>query len=220
MSLLYKSFLNLAFALCLLLVNSRSIAQQVIVDTTLNQKIESPVIAGDTGTINTTPKDSVIVATDSVRGKLKKMPFEPNPKKAGLYSAILPGLGQIYDRKYWKLPIIYAAAGTAAYFISLNSQNYRKYRKAYVSRQDANPNNDELKDLYNNPDDLKQLQDEYKKYLDLTVLISAVAYTAQVIDAIVYAHLKNFDISRDISMHFGPVAQNNYAGLGLIFTLK
>lgn len=207
------------FTVLAVLTGKSGMAQEIIVDSALNEKIASPVIAADTGSINVVAKDSIIIR-DTLTRKQRRAAFEPNPKKAGLYSAILPGLGQVYDRKYWKLPLIYAAAATSAYFISFNSQNYRKYRKAYVSRQDANPNNDELTDLYTNANDLKQLQDEYKKYLDLTILISGVAYAAQVVDAIVFAHLKNFDISRNISMRMSPVVQYNYAGVGLVFTVK
>jgi hypothetical protein len=151
---------------------------------------------------------------------IAKPKFQPNAKKAGLFSAILPGLGQVYDHKYWKVPLIGAGVGTAVYFINYNSTRYHKFRKAYVSRIDNNPNNDELKELYPDPQELKSLQDEYKKWLDLSILLTAVGYTAQVIDAIVYAHLKNFDISRDISMKITPVVNYNYAGLGLVFSIK
>lgn len=196
---------------CLLATESKA-QVQVVTDTTLKDSIQTPVFA------DTMPAPAVAdttALTDTV-----KRPFEPNPKKAGLYSAILPGLGQVYDRKYWKVPLIYAGLGVAAYFIKSNSDNYRLYRQAYVSRRDADPRNDELTELYSNPDDLKQLQDEYKKYLDLTILITGVGYIAQVVDAIVFAHLKNFDVSRNISMQMKPVVHPYYAGVGLVVNFK
>lgn len=191
-------------------------AQQVIIDTSIKETT-SPVFGPDSPVVAEAPvvKDSVTSTKDSV-----KKPFEPNPKKAGLYSAIIPGLGQVYDRKYWKVPVIYAGLGVGAYFIKFNSDKYRLYRKAYISRRDADPGNDELTELYANPDDLKQLQDEHKKYLDISVLLTGVAYMAQVIDAVVFAHLKNFDISRNISMQMKPTVLPNYVGLGLVVNFK
>lgn len=147
--------------------------------------------------------------------------FEPNPKKAGLYSAIVPGMGQLYNRQYWKMPVVYAIGAAAGYFINYNLTNYRKYRRAYIARIDGDPRTtDEYIDKYPDPGTLKQLQDESRKYLDITVLLSAVGYSLQVMDAIVSAHLKNFDVSRDISMQMRPVLQNNYIGFGIVMTLK
>ena len=196
-----------------ILLPAISIAQEVIIDTSLNQSI-SPVLGADEPT-------AVVKDTLKKNGKdsVKKV-FEPNPKKAGLYSAIIPGLGQVYDRKYWKVPFIYAGLGVGGYFIKFNSDKYRLYRKAYISRRDSDPNNDELTELYTNPDDLKQLQDEHRKYMDISIMLTGVFYTAQIIDAIVAAHLKNFDISRNISMQMKPTAGANYVGMGLVFTFK
>jgi len=193
----------------------------------LAQTTDSVVQVTDT-TVKTTAVDTAHTVTalkpvaDTV-ATARKLKFEPNPKKAGLYSAIVPGLGQIYDRKYWKLPIIYAGAGVAAYFIQFNSNNYHTYRKAYVSRLEnelnGRPDNDKFVGQYST-DNLKQLQDDSKRYLDLTVLITGVGYLAQVVDAIVYAHLKNFDISTDISMKLSPVILPNGVGIGLVFNAK
>lgn len=149
----------------------------------------------------------------------KKFVFQPNPKKAGLYSAIVPGLGQLYNHQYWKIPVIYVGVGIAAYFIQDNLNNYNSYHNAYVGRI-SNPNAvDKYTNIYTT-DNLRQLQSDYEKYLDLTILFTGVGYIAQVIDAVTYAYLKNFDISRDLSMRVQPVATPNGAALGLVFNIK
>lgn len=154
---------------------------------------------------------------DTSMVKLKKV-FVPNPKKAGMYASILPGSGQFYNRQYWKLPLVYAILGTAGYFIKYNYDKYTLYKKAYISRLDATTENDQFP-LYTVAD-IKRLQDSYRKDLDVIVLLTAVGYAAQILDAVASAHLKNFDISPDISMRMQPVLQDNYAGVGLVFNFK
>lgn len=143
--------------------------------------------------------------------------WQPNPKKAGLYSAILPGSGQLYNHQYWKIPIVYAGIGVAVYFIKFNSDKYQTYRTAYIASLEGKTN--EFTGIYDQAA-LKQLQDGYKKYLDMTVLFTALGYTLQVMDAIVFAHLKNFDVSRDITLRVQPVKDPTGAGLGLVMRFK
>jgi hypothetical protein len=150
---------------------------------------------------------------------LKKQPFQPNPKRAGLYSAILPGLGQFYNRQYWKVPVVYAGLGVAGYFIANNLSNYQSYRKAYIGRINNPYPTDKYVNIYS-ASQLQQLQDEYKKYLDLSVLFTGVGYTLQILEAMTGAHLKNFDVSRDISMQFTPVAYPNGVGMGMVVNFK
>lgn len=162
----------------------------------------------------------VIGPADTSSGAIvkKKHVFEPIPKKAGLFSAIIPGSGQIYNRQYWKAPLVYGAAAAGIYFFSFNYDKYTTYKKAYFGRLTNGGNtleseSEELKRYTTN--DLKTLQDEYRKYLDMTVMFSALGYAVQIIDAIASAHLRNFDMSRDISFQFKPTAQPTYAGNGI-----
>ena len=141
--------------------------------------------------------------------------FQPNPKRAGLYSAILPGLGQFYNRQYWKVPVIYAGLAVAGYYFADNLTNYQNYRKAYIGRINNPYPTDPYVKTYTT-DQLNQLQNDYNKYLDLTALFTGLGYALQVMEAITAAHLKNFDISRDISLHVQPVAFPKGAGLGLV----
>lgn len=143
--------------------------------------------------------------------------FQPDPKRAGLYSALIPGMGQLYNRQYWKAPIIYAGLGTAVFFIVRNSNEYNRYRKAYVSRLNNNPNaSDEFSGILSTQA-VKQYQDDAKRYLDLTILFSVIGYAGQVLEAISGAHLRNFDITPDLSMQVRPIlTPNNTIGVGLV----
>ena len=169
---------------------------------------------------STTP--AAIEAADTAKATPVKHVFEPKPKKAGMYSAILPGSGQFYNRQYWKVPVIYVGVAAAGYFFNFNLTNYQKYRKAYYSRIDNDPNttDTDIETKNYTTDNLKTLQDQYRKWLDMTVLFTALGYTVQVIDAIASAHLRNFDISRDISLRIQPVAQPNFVGIGLAANFK
>jgi TM2 domain-containing membrane protein YozV len=171
--------------------------------------------------------DSAITKQDEVKSlpnagenaTYSPTPHQTNAKKSGLYSAILPGAGQLYNKQYWKIPLIYAGAGVATYFFIDNQRNYRKYRRAYISRLDNDVTNDEQTNY--SLQEVKVLQDQYKRWLDMTGLFTALGYTLQIMDAVVFAHLKDFDISRDISMRMQPVMYpNGGAGLGLAFHLK
>jgi hypothetical protein len=139
--------------------------------------------------------------------------FEPKPKKAALYSAILPGMGQAYNRQYWKIPVIYAGVGVSGYFLIFNANQYQKYRKIYIARLQGD-NSDDMP--YYSNDNIKTLQDAYKKYLDMTVLLTALGYTIQMADALAAAHLRNFDVSPNISMRLQPVMTPIGPGIGLV----
>jgi hypothetical protein len=150
-------------------------------------------------------------------GQEKEVVPYPNPKKAGLYSAILPGAGQIYNKQYWKLGLIYGGAMTAAYFIQFNTDKYQTYRRAYIATLEGKTN--EFSGVYSQSA-LKQLQDGYKKYLDLTYLMTGVGYTLQVIDAIVFAHLRNFDVSPYISVRMRVINDPIGTGIGFAVNVK
>lgn len=163
-------------------------------------------------------QDSVAVNKESITDTGRHV-FQPNPKKAALFSAILPGLGQTYNRQYWKVPVIYAGIGAAGYFLIYNSSQYQTYRKAYIGRLNNPTPNDEYVGVYST-DALKQLQDGYKKYLDLTVLLTGVGYMVQVLDALSAAHLKNFDVSRDITIRLAPIQTNMGPSLGFAVNFR
>lgn len=195
---------------------------QAVPDTSLNKII--PDSLPERRRAELAPRvEAVPRATDTTA---RILAFQPNPKKSALYSAVLPGSGQLYNREYWKVGLIYAGVGASVYFLVDNTNKYQKYRKAYVARITDLNVQDEYTGLWT-PDqvqtraNLQILQDTYKRYLDLTVLLSVVGYTLQVLDALAFAHLKNFDVSRDISLRMAPVAApNGGAGIGLVMAFK
>ena len=128
-----------------------------------------------------------------------------SPKKAALYSAILPGLGQAYNKKYWKIPVIYAGVGTLIYFVNSNNKEYKKFRDAYiyVSSGDSSYTDNDYVNKYSK-DALLQGRNYYRSNLELTYLLAGVLYILNIIDATVDAHLFEFDISDNLSMKLEP----------------
>jgi hypothetical protein len=152
---------------------------------------------------DTMQSNNTHIATDS--SEITTIPhISPiTPKKKAMFSAIVPGLGQMYNNHYWKLPIVYGGLGVAGYFIYSNTVEYNKYRKIYAGRLSGKQEYIETEAHYNN-NQIKLLQDNARQNRDLTVMLTVVGYGLQIIDALVFAHLKGFDISEDISMQFKP----------------
>lgn len=141
------------------------------------------------------------------------------PKKTALFSAIVPGLGQFYNKQYWKVPVIYVLVGAAVYFLNDNSKNYNAFRREYAGRQSKDPNFVSQFPQYQDISTIAAAQDYYRRNLDLSILLTGVGYTLQVIDAVVFAHLKGFDISEDISLNARPVITPQ-GGLGFGLVMK
>ncbi|HTA28314.1 MAG TPA: DUF5683 domain-containing protein [Bacteroidia bacterium] len=149
-------------------------------------------------------------AQDTTEVKEKKV-HPHSPAKAMLYSAVCPGLGQIYNRKYWKLPIVYVGLGVAAYFIITNQRYYNTYKDAF-----SNPNN-QYYGLYS-PSELSSIVDYYHKDRDLSIIIAAGIYLLQIVDANVDAQLHGFNVTDDISLHFSPGLTPNPMSGTMCFT--
>lgn len=145
-----------------------------------------------------------------------------SPKKATIYSAILPGLGQAYNKKYWKIPLIYAGFGTIGYFIHWNNDNYQTLKTAYRDFTDDNPDTNSFMELdgvqyydlsketdaTNFKTNLSKQQDYYRRNRDLLVISIIGFYGLNIIDASVDAHLFGFDISEDLTMNWQPSMHN------------
>jgi len=147
-----------------------------------------------------------------------------SPKKAVTYSALLPGLGQVYNKKYWKVPLIYGLGGTATYFIFSNRRNYQDFKSAYITRIDGDSTTiDNYVDIYTDAN-LFTLQDTYRRYMEISYIAVAVVYVLQLVDASVDAHLFSFDVSPDLSLNFQPTLLNDYSTSrpisGLTLSLK
>ena len=129
-----------------------------------------------------------------------------SPSKAALMSACLPGLGQIYNKKYWKIPIIYAGLGVLTYFIVSNSQEYSKYKNAY-NESINNDTTGKYQDLVNkySSDDLLGAREYYRRNLEISCIFTGVFYILNIVDAAVDAHLFTYNISDDLSLKLDPV---------------
>ena len=124
------------------------------------------------------------------------------PKKAGLYSAILPGFGQAYTKKYWKIPIIYAGLITSVYYINESNETYQLYKKTYINRVNGNKA-DEFQGVYSDYD-LKTLARFYRRNREVSTLFFIGTYLLNIIDASVSAHLFNYDISDNLTLKIEP----------------
>lgn len=135
-----------------------------------------------------------------------------SPKRAMLYSAICPGLGQIYNKKYWKLPILYAGLGTAVYFIFFNEHYYNMYNNQLAAAT-VNP----ASSIYSTAE-LSDLVNYYHRDRDLSIIISVGVYLINIVDANVDAQLMGFNVSDDISVHFSPSLLPNPMTGSIAFT--
>jgi len=144
-----------------------------------------------------------------------------SPRKAAWMSAALPGLGQVYNKKYWKLPVIYAGFVGLGYSFQYNQGKYVKYRDAYKFRIDEDSSTiDDYIGIYSD-DNLSALYQYYHRYRDLTVIAGAALYLLQIVDASVDAHMFTFNVSDDLSLNLHPTLihiaglNENRTGLGL-----
>jgi hypothetical protein len=132
-------------------------------------------------------------------------------RKAVIYSLICPGLGQIYNKKYWKLPFIYGGTGAFAYFVGYNHSKYIKFKDAYIA-ESANTDHSEpieIDGYLYSYESLPRGRDYYRRYRDLSVLGLGAVYLLTVIDAMVDAHFFYYDVSEDLSMRLQPTLIQN-----------
>lgn len=161
----------------------------------------------ETDTISTAVIDTALTA-DSLKTPFYKNLWSHDPHNVGraaLYSAIIPGLGQAYNGKYWKIPIVYGAIGTAGYFIYYWYDFYDELKTAYIYRTDEDPLTiDYLYDYIATDEYLLQKVSQAKQYTDLMVVLTAAAYLLNIVDAVVDAHLYDFNVSDDLSLNLQP----------------
>lgn len=176
--------------------------------------------------------DSVATASDTtsiVVKKKEKKPardwatWKPNPQRALWLALVLPGAGQIYNRKFWKLPIIYGGFLGCTYALLWNQQMYKDYSQAYLDITDNDPNTQSYLDMLPPRYDItgkedrfrtifKNRKDRYRRYRDLSAFAFIGVYIISVIDAYVDAQLSHFDISPDLSLHLAPSVINSQHG--------
>ena len=179
--------------------------------------------------VATMPSDSVQVAV--MQNNLNKITWNTDPlspAKAAFYSAVIPGLGQIYNKSYWKVPLVYAAIGTPIYFYIQNSKEYNRYLTAYKRRQQGYTDDE----FYGNSstgqpllstDGLRRGIQFYRRNKELSILIGIGMYALNVIEANVDAHLKQFNVDERLSLE--PYIHTDYLtqpqfGLTLTYKIK
>ena len=181
-----------------------------------DQPAEHPVAKKDSATVKKTEPDTAT----------KKKVY--SPKVAATRSAIIPGWGQVYNKKYWKVPIIYAGLGVTGYIFFDNIKTYKEYKFAYTARIDAQPPKldstgyNELDEIYKtlSPNTIRAARDEFRRYVDYSALIFILLWGLNVVDAAVDAHLKGFDVSPDLSLHVKPGYSDMARTNGVSLVLK
>ena len=158
------------------------------------------------------------VPADSLKKEIDQKIWVPNPTKATWLALVIPGGGQIYNRKYWKLPIFYGGFAGCAYALTWNSKMYKDYSTAYKDAMNGNMQSSSITDLLPpgykiSETQLKELlrkrKDTYRRYRDLSIFAFIGVYLLSVIDAYVDAELSNFDIPPDLSMKVEPAVIDN-----------
>ena len=140
-------------------------------------------------------EERVIVVNDSILPKEEYNPLAP--AKAAFYSAVVPGLGQVYNKKYWKIPIIYAGMAAGIYFYKQQDDEYNRFRDAYKRRL-AGYDDDEFQGI--SEDRLVNAQKSAQKNKSISVIVTVAFYLLNVVDANVDAHLRQYEVSEDLSL--------------------
>lgn len=144
-------------------------------------------------------------------------------KKATLLSAVLPGAGQIYNRKYWKAPIAWVGLGTCVYFIQDNTSEYQRYRSAYLAAVDGDPDTVSEFEGQFSPQQVLDVANTYRRWRDLSYVALGLVYLLNVIDANVDAHFVRFDVGPDLGLGVGPslpLAMQGQPGLSFSLSLR
>jgi len=164
-----------------------------------------------------TPTEEPVVET----GSIIKEPIDPlAPARAAFYSAVLPGLGQAYNKKYWKIPIVYAGLGIGIYFYINNNNEYNRYRDAYKRRL-AGFEDDEFFGTVST-DGLQDAQKTYGRNREISLLVTIAIYALNIVDANVDAHLLQYNVDDNLSFkpHYRINEFDNTGDLGLTLNYK
>ena len=233
LSNIHRMMMCLVAAWTMLAVNAAETEKQQTPSATQPAVVPDSLLSAARGavavdTVSMLNADSIYILNkvDSVGVKQKKAKrdwatWSPDPKRAMWLAIVLPGAGQVYNRKYWKLPIVYGGFLGCIYAWRWNNQMFRDYSQAYMDIMDDDPNTqsynqflhlgmqitDENKERYQNL--FKRRKDYYRKYRDLSIFCMIGVYALSVIDAYVDASLSQFDISKDLSLKIEPSVMND-----------
>lgn len=196
-------------------VDTDSIQHSVLADSLQQENIKNLALLEQT-----TDTALLLKRKDTIPDRKIKPVFIPNPTRALWLSLIIPGAGQVYNRKYWKLPIVYGGFLGCVYALSWNGQMYKDYSQAYLDIMDNDPNTNSYKDMLPINYDItgkeerfkeifKNKKNFYRKYRDLSIFCMVGVYLLSVIDAYVDAELSSFDISKDLGLKIEPTIMNS-----------
>ena len=201
--------------------------QQVVAIDSLEGRLTAESVEGDS-IVETIVKSSVVMADSAnivavKRARRDWSAWRPNPQRALWLALVFPGGGQIYNRKYWKLPLVYGGFIGCIYAMSWNSMMYKDYQQAYIDIMDDDPNTASYNKFLllgrqidsSNIERYKQIfksrKDKYRRWRDMSFFVLIGVYALSVIDAYVDAELSEFDISKDLSLRVSPAVMGNGA---------
>lgn len=149
-------------------------------------------------------------------------------RKATILSAIFPGAGQVYNKSYWKLPIIYGGLATFGYIVDYNNRGYQRYKKAYTDLTDGDESTVDIFNGRYSESYLQNTRDSYRRYRDLGIIMTCAFYLLNIVDAHVEAYLRRYDISDDLAMRVEPTiiqrsntsSRSSNEGIGLSMKFK
>ncbi|WP_073220305.1 DUF5683 domain-containing protein [Aequorivita viscosa] len=178
----------------------------------------TPLLAQVSDTLKV-KEERAIVMNDSIFNDVEYEPLAP--ARAAFYSAVLPGLGQAYNKKYWKIPIIYAGMATGVYFYKKQNDDYHRFRDAYKRRL-AGYTDDEFQGISN--DRLINAQKSAQKNKSVSIIVTLAFYLLNVIDANVDAHLRQYEVREDLSLQpnleVNPFNSQAQYGMSLTYRFK
>ena len=214
---------------------SQSVAQtETVIDSLFSLSADSTFILKTDSTFTqatdstfTQATDSLMKVVDQTMADYKpdkfRTKFTPDPKRALWLALVIPGGGQIYNRKYWKLPLVYGGFIGCIYAMSWNNSMYMDYSQAYLDLMDDDPGTQSYNQFLHlgtqitpqnakhYEDIFKKRRDKYRRWRDLSFFVMIGVYALSVIDAYVDAELSVFDISRDLSLKVEPTVINNHS---------
>ncbi|MDQ2720937.1 MAG: DUF5683 domain-containing protein [Bacteroidota bacterium] len=213
---MHKRLLYFTALLFLSFLSGMKLFAQVTKDSLPQKKIDTSITK--TNPVTDSSRKNLFAQDTAVKNKY-------NPRVATLRSLILPGWGQAYNKKYWKIPIIYGALGVTAGVFLYNLKTYKLLRQAVIYRSSGDTNQLPLVDPQFQgltTESLRIYRNAYRQNIDYSVLVFLVFWGVNIVDATVDAHLKAFDVSPDIGMKIRPGFNyaTNSAGLSLVFFVK
>lgn len=173
---------------------------------------------------NAEPVDSIALKKQmrKIEKEMAAANWRPDPQKSVWLAFAFPGLGQIYNRKYWKLPIVYGIGCGIGYAIAYTNRMYRDYMTGYQNFNSAHPDKSKYEPLIpegypesSYSDYLKNEMNNYRRSRDISIVAGVVAYALTIIDAFVDAQLNDFDVSPNLTMKVKPTVQDNGVGCGV-----